>query len=148
MVVLGHNIPSRVPVELSALARRQGVYVIGTSGTGKTTLLKQIVYQDMADPARPAVIVLDPHGDLTNELLELVPENRKDDVILFAPGDPDFINHPLGLNLLDCDRTMPLERRLIAATVVDTLRKLFALSWGPRMEDLLRHSVLSLMDTL
>src|SRR5260221_2081125 len=113
MVVLGHNIPSGGPVELTALARCQGVYTVGTSGTGKTNLLKLIAYQDMTDPSRPAVIVLDPHGDFTNELLELVPENRKDDVILFAPGDPDFINHPLGLNLLACDRTSPLERRLV-----------------------------------
>src|SRR5258708_30859539 len=147
MVVLGHNIPSGVPVELTALARCQGVYTVGTSGKGKQNLLNLIAYQDMTDPSRPAVIVLDPHGDFTNELLELVPENRKDDVILFAPGDPDFINHPLGLNLLACDRTSPLERRLVVSSVVDTLHKLFADSWGPRMEDLLRHAVLSLMKT-
>src|SRR5260221_8312732 len=147
MVVLGHNIPSGVPVELTALARCQGVYTVGTSGTGKTNLLKLIAYQDMTDPSRPAVIVLDPHGDFTNELLELVPENRKDDVILFAPGDPDFINHPLGLNLLACDHTMPLERRLVVSTVLDILRKLFADFFGTSMEDLLRHSNLSLMDT-
>src|SRR5258706_15533341 len=118
MVVLGHTIPSGVPVELTALARRQGVYLIGTTGTGKTTLLKQIAYQDMTDPAHPAVIVLDPHGDFTNELLKLVPENRKDDVMLFAPGDPDFIDHPLGLNLLAWDRTMPLDRRAGIVTAV------------------------------
>src|SRR5258706_2390569 len=135
MVVLGHTIPSGVPVELTALARRQGVYVIGTSGTGKTTLLKQIAYQDMIDPARPAVIVLDPHGDFTNELLELVPENRKDDVMLFAPGDPDFIDHPLGLNLLAWDRTMPLERRLVVSTGVDNLRQRFLTSSRARMVD-------------
>src|SRR5258708_18803140 len=131
MVILGNNIESNAAVELTAQARRQGVYLIGTTGTGKTTLLKQIAYQDMTDPAHPAVIVLDPHGDFTNELLELVPENRKDDVMLFAPGDPDFIDHPLGLNLLAWDRTMPLERLIVLSTVVATLLLLLLTTSAP-----------------
>src|SRR5205807_1388542 len=69
------------------------------------------------------------------------------DVVLFAPGDRDQEEQPLGLNLLACDRGDPRQVRRVAATVVDTLRKLFSYSWGPRMEDLLRHSILTLMAT-
>lgn len=147
MLRLGTDATSNEPIFLTSQARRQGVYVIGTTGTGKTTLLQNIAYQDMCDPSHPALIVLDPHGDFTDDLLARVPDNRQDDVILFAPADDDQIEQPLGLNLLSCDRTNPLERRLVSSTVVDTLRKLFWYSWGPRMEDLLRHSVLTLMET-
>lgn len=143
MVVLGTDVASRRQVELSPQARRQGVYVIGTTGTGKTTLLKNIAYQDMH--AGEGLCVLDPHGDLIDELLELVPSGREQDVILFAPGDDEQINRPLGLNLLDCNRNDPREARRVTSTVIDTLRKLFWYSWGPRMEDLLRNSLWTLI---
>lgn len=147
MPILGADIQTNEQVELTEEARRQGVYIIGTTGTGKTTLLQNIAFQDMADSTKPALIVLDPHGDFVDELLERVPDNRRDGTILFAPGDRDQIAQPLGLNLLACDRSDPRARRLVASTVVDTLHKLFAYSWGPRMEDLLRHSILTLMET-
>lgn len=147
MPILGIDQDSGREVDLSPQARRQGVYVIGTTGTGKTTLLQNIAYQDMTDPARPGLCVLDPHGDFIDDLLVRVPKDRLDDLILFAPGDKDQIERPLGLNLLECDRTDPKQVYRVSSTVVDTLRKLFAYSWGPRMEDLLRHSILTLMET-
>ncbi len=147
MPILGIDEHTGERIELTSEARQQGVYLIGTTGTGKTTLLSNIVYQDMIDPARPGICVIDPHGDFVDGLLDIVPPNRKDDVILFAPGDPDQFARPLGLNLLECDRNDPRQRRRVISTVVDTLHKLFAYSWGPRMEDLLRHSVYSLMET-
>lgn len=145
MVVLGYEIGSKRGIDLSAAARRQGVYVIGTTGTGKTTLLKNIAYQDMV--AGEGLCVLDPHGDMIDELLELVPANREQDVILFAPGDDDQAEQPLGLNVFDCNRSDPRQVRRVTSTVIDTLRKLFFYSWGPRMEDLLRSSILTLMET-
>jgi hypothetical protein len=147
MAVLGRDIDSGQLVHLTASARRQGVYVIGTTGTGKTTLLQNIAYQDMADRDRPGLCVLDPHGDFIDELLLRVPPERVEDVVLFDPGADDQIEQPLGLNLLACDRTDPKQVYRVSSTVVDTLKKLFFYSWGPRMEDLLRHAVLSLLET-
>ncbi len=132
-------------IYLSNDARKQGTYIIGTTGTGKTTLLLNMICQDMnrrGPQGYEGLCVLDPHGDFTVDLLRRVPKHRRDDVILF---DPTNLECPFGLNLFDCDRSDPRERDLVVSTVIDTLHKLFADSWGPRMEDLLRHSILSLL---
>ena len=149
MLTLGRNIRYDEPefptshvrdVLLSPGARKQGTYVIGTTGTGKTTLLLNMVCQDMQ--AGEGLCVLDPHGDFTTDILDRVPYHRRDDVILFDPSD---IAHPFGLNLFDCNRDDPRERDLVTSTIIETLYKLFEYSWGPRMEDLLRHGILSLL---
>lgn len=146
MPVLGRDIQTGEKVVLTPEARRQGVYVIGTTGTGKTTLLQNIAYQDMIDPERPGLCVLDPHGDFIDKLLLRVPEKRRDDVILFAPGDREQRQKPLGLNILDCNRSDDDQVQRVVSTVMSTLYKLFSYSWGPRMEDLLRVSILTLME--
>ena len=86
--------------------------------------------------------VLDPHGDLIDEMLELVPDDRIDDVILFDPMDTEY---PFGLNLLSCDRDDPRQVRWVVSTVMGTLRRLFEYSWGPRLEHVLRHTLLTAM---
>lgn len=144
MVFLGKDIEKEGIVELTPEARRQGAYIIGTTGTGKTTLLKSIAYQDMQ--SGDGLCVLDPHGDMIDDLLAVVPQDREADVIVFAPGDEDQSARPLGLNLLACDRSDPRQMRRVTSTVIDTLRKLFFYSWGPRMEDLLRNAILTLME--
>lgn len=141
MLRLGHT-NKNTPVELTIDERRQGTYIIGTTGTGKSTLLKNIVYQDMSQDKKHGLCVLDPHGDLIDELLELVPEDRVNDVILFNPMEEE---HPFGLNLLACDRTNPHEIRWVVSTVMGTLRRLFEFSWGPRLEHVLRHTLLTAM---
>jgi len=152
MPVLGWDEETGKGVELTAKARRQGVYVIGTTGTGKTTLLQNIAYQDMIDPTRPGLCVLDPHGDFVDELLIRVPDgrqtgqaDRRDDVILFDPGSQEQQERPLGLNVLECDRSDGKQVQRVVSTVISTLYKLFAYSWGPRMEDLLRNALHTLM---
>lgn len=132
-------------VTLTDKAREQGMYVVGTTGTGKTTFLKSLIYQDMI--AGEGLCVIDPHGDMIDQLLTLVPKNRRRDVILFAPGDDDQRQQPLGVNVLACNRDDDKQVQRITSTVIDTLRKLFSYSWGPRMEDLLRNSILTLMET-
>jgi hypothetical protein len=132
-------------IELTNEARRQSVYIVGNTGVGKTTLLKSIAYQDIL--AGEGVCVIDPHGDLVDELLELIPADRKDDVLLFAPGDRDQRGKPIGLNLFDCDRSDEEQTQRVTSTVISTLYRLFSYSWGPRMEDLLRASTLTLMET-
>lgn len=131
---------------LSPAEREQSTYVIGTTGTGKTTLLRNLVVQDMYQRIQTGpfageyagVCVLDPHGDMTEELLGWVPEERIDDVVYLNPMDTDC---PFGLNLLDCDRTNEHEVRWVVSTVMETLHRLYWYSWGPRLEHVLRNSV-------
>lgn len=145
MLVLGENAnpdlhPDVKEVSLTHDARKQGTYVIGTTGTGKTTLLLNMVLQDIEQGE--GLCVLDPHGDFTRDILLRIPDHRRDDVILFDPND---FKRPFGLNLLDCNRKDPRERDRVVSTIIDTLYKMFSDSWGPRMEDLLRHAILSLL---
>lgn len=139
MPILG-NINSSEELSLANNARRQGVYVIGTTGTGKTTLLQNIAVEDMQ--SGEGLCVLDPHGDLIDELLARVPSNRIDDVILLDPVD---IDRPFGLNLLECDRDDPHQVRWVVSMVMGTLQRLFWYSWGPRLEHVLRHALLTTM---
>ena len=142
MLRLGLNAENSSPVGPTLDERRQGMYVIGTTGTGKSNLLRNIIYQDMHQDRQHGVCVLDPHGDLIDDLLGLVPKDRVDDVILFDPMDTDY---PFGLNLLECDRDNPHQVRWVVSTVMGTLQRLFAYSWGPRLEHVLRHTLLTAM---
>lgn len=142
MLRLGYAIGNNQPVDLSLDERRQGTYIIGTTGTGKSTLIKNIVYQDMYNDREHGLCVLDPHGDLIDELLGLVPKDRVKDVILFDPMD---IERPFGLNLLECDRNDPHQVRWVVSTVMGTLQRLFSYSWGVRLEHVLRHALLTAM---
>lgn len=141
MTILGFDVTTGEPVELGAEARARGVYMIGATGTGKTTLLQSIAYQDML--AGDGVCVLDPHGDMIDWLLERVPPERVDDVILFDPSD---VERPFGMNLLECeDREDPIQVRWVVSTFLVTLRRLFAWSWGPRLEHVLSNTLWTAM---
>ena len=140
MVLLGDDVQTREPVQLDEEGRRQGTYVVGVTGTGKSTLLINIALADMQ--AGDGVCVLDPHGDLTEDLLARIPTDRCDDVILFDPADIDY---PMGLNLFECQIDDPKQVDRVCSELIGTLHKLFWYSWGPRMEDLLRHSILTLI---
>lgn len=143
MTVLGTEVKCNQPVELSKEGRRQGTYVLGINGTGKSTLLLNIALSDIA--AGDGLCLLDPHGDLVEDVLLRLPPERLNDVILFDPGDIDF---PFGLNLFECpDRNDPKLVDRVCSEIVLTFKKLFPDFWGPRMEDLLRHTVLTLIAT-
>ena len=92
MLRLGFEVKNGESVELTLDERKQGTYIIGTTGTGKSTLLKNIIYQDMEKDRKHGLCVLDPHGDLIDELLLMVPEDRKKDVIFFNPMDMLIVN--------------------------------------------------------
>jgi hypothetical protein len=142
MLQLGLTAEDSKPVQLNLDERRQGTYIIGTTGTGKSTLLRNIIFQDMHQDRQHGLCVLDPHGDLIDDLLGLVPKDRIEDVILFDPMDTE---RPFGLNLLDCNRDNPHQVRWVVSTVMGTLQRLFAFSWGPRLEHVLRHTLLTAM---
>lgn len=143
MTVLGTEVKCNQAVELSSAGRRQGTYVLGINGTGKSTLLLNIALQDIA--AGDGLCLLDPHGDLVEDVLTRIPAERADDVILFDPAD---IERPFGLNLFECENPDdPKQVDRACSEIVLTFKKLFPDFWGPRMEDLIRHSVLTLIAT-
>jgi hypothetical protein len=140
---LGTDTRSKSPVALSSEGRRQGTYILGINGTGKSNLILDIALQDIA--AGDGLCLMDPHGDLIEAVLERVPPERVDDVILFDPSDIDW---PFGLNMFECsDTSNPRVVDRVCSEVVLTFKKLFVDFWGPRMEDLIRHMVLTLMAT-
>ncbi len=125
-----------VPAE----ARRKHMALFGGTGTGKSTLLLNMAASDL--DAGTGITVVDPHGGLCDDLFtNHIPRHRKNDVILF---DPKSRTHALALNVLDCPR--PEERGLVVSHVVSIFKTLWADSWGPRLEDILRNSLWVLIE--
>ena len=130
------------PIGMTLEQRQKHTYVIGKTGTGKTTLLKSAIYQDMVNDK--GVAVLDPHGDMFQELLGIIPKNRQKDVVIFDPSDRDF---PIGLNILDPGIEFSNDddkHEWITATVLSVFSKLTDEAlWGPRMEHILRSTTMT-----
>ena len=119
--------------------RRAHMYIIGKTGTGKSTLLETLIRQDIA--SGEGLALLDPHGDLVEKVLTHLPEHRKDDLIYFNVTD---YAQPLGLNPLD--NIAPLKRPLAASGLLEVFKKLWTDSWGPRLEHIMRNALLALLD--
>jgi hypothetical protein len=119
--------------------RLRHMYLIGKSGTGKSTLLETMISQDIANGF--GVGVLDPHGETIERVMERIPENRIEDVIYFDPSDTEF---PMGLNLLEMDD--PSQKNLMASGLVAAIKQHFDYSWGPRLEYLLNYAILTLLE--
>jgi len=115
------------------------MYAIGKTGTGKSTLLKNMIIDDIHKGR--GVAVVDPHGDLVADVIDHVPENRMQDVIYFSPADRDF---PVGFNLFE--NVDPEYKNIVASGIVGVFKKIFGESWGPRLEYILRNVVLGLLD--
>ncbi|MFN0126903.1 MAG: type IV secretory system conjugative DNA transfer family protein [Verrucomicrobiales bacterium] len=112
-------------------------YVIGKTGSGKTTLLRNLILQ-LAE-AGHGVGLIDPHGDLAEELIEQLSPKRAEHTTYFCPADAEF---PIGLNLLA--QADSVDRHLVASGVVGAFKNLWSESWGPRMEYILHNAVASL----
>ena len=119
--------------------RRAHMYLIGKTGTGKSTLLETMIRQDV--DSGQGLALLDPHGDLIEKVLARIPEHRKDDLIYFNVSDP---SQPLGFNPLES--VSPLKRPLAASGLLEVFKKIWADSWGPRLEHILRNALLALLD--
>lgn len=127
------------PFGLRRADRRQHLYAIGQTGAGKTSLLRNLLIQDIA--AGEGVGLIDPHGDLAHDLLDHIPPWRTDHVVYFNPADHE---HPFGLNLLQ--RVPPARRHLVASGVVGAFKSIWRDSWGPRLEFLLYACVAALLE--
>lgn len=119
--------------------RRRHIWTIGKTGTGKSTLIANMAIDDLKKGRGLAVI--DPHGDLCEILLDYVPKSRINDVIYFNPADKDF---PIVINPLEV--TNKEEAELVVSGIVSIFNKIFGFSWGPRLEYILRTSLLTLSD--
>ncbi len=119
--------------------RLRHMYVIGKSGTGKSTLFESMISQDIMNGH--GVGLLDPHGETIEKVLERIPDHRVDDVIYFDPSDTE---RPIGLNLLQIDDQS--QKNLLASGLVSAIKQHFDFSWGPRLEYLLNYSVLTLLE--
>src|SRR6202140_2922299 len=128
------------PISIVPDARRRHLAVFGGSGSGKSTLFRNMLAGDIA--AGHGVTVVDPHGQLVEEILENhIPRHRTNDVIYFNPKNQE---RAFALNMLDCPR--PDQRGLGVSNVIGIFKKLWADSWGPRMEDILRNGLYSLIE--
>lgn len=119
--------------------RLQHIYVIGKSGTGKSTLLENMAISDIR--RGNGLGVIDPHGDIARDLLNYIPETRKDDLIYFNAADKE---HPISFNPLHA--VHPKYHHLVASGLISTFKKIWADSWGPRLEYILRYCLLTLME--
>lgn len=133
------------PIFISEEDRMKHMYIIGRTGTGKTELLKTMIIQDMR--AGKGLCFLEPHGDGIEELLELVPPERAEDVILFDPSD---VERPMGFNLLAVKSTE--EMMQVASAIINLMYKLYDPHKtgiiGPRFEHSIRNAMLTVGEAI
>lgn len=116
------------------------MYLIGQTGTGKSTLLKNMAIQDLREGR--GVAVIDPHGELVEDILESVPRYRTNEVVYFNPAD---IENPIGLNILEARNEE--EKQLVASSLISVFKHQWKDFWGPRLEHVFHNAILALMDT-
>ena len=141
-VLLGENLfrNEQSLVHMQRGDRQRHLYVIGQTGAGKTNFMKSLIHQDIRNG--DGVCFIDPHGDTTEELLELIPKERLDDVIYFNPGD---IARPLGLNMLEYDEKYPDQKTFVVNELFSIFQKLYGAvpeSMGPMFEQYFRNATL------
>ena len=139
-ILLGENLHhgKTLPVRLPGDLRLRHLHVIGASGSGKSTLLIDLIAQDIEEGR--GVGVLDPHGDLVDEIAGRIPAERLQDAILFDPADSGY---PVAWNILEAHSE--LERTLLASDLVGIFRR-FSTSWGDQMTSVLGNAVLVLLE--
>ncbi len=130
------------PVYINEEDRRRHMYIVGRTGMGKTQLLLQMILQDIY--AGKGLCFIDPHGDAAEDLLQMIPPNRAEDVIYFDPSD---LERPFGLNMLEA--TTEQEKHFVTASIIGLMYKLFDPNQtgiiGPRFEHGVRNAMLTVM---
>jgi len=119
--------------------RRRHLYIVGKSGVGKSKLLELLVRQDVA--YGHGLCLMDPHGDVIEAVLEFVPENRIDDVVIIDPTD---MNHPVSFNPLE--NVDPFFKHQLTQGLIEVMEKQFGANWTPRLEHVFRFTCLALLD--
>jgi len=119
--------------------RRRHMYVVGKTGMGKTTILENMVLNDIY--AGHGVGLVDPHGDFAEKIINFIPSNRINDVIYFNPADIDF---PIGFNILETIKEE--HKHLVASGLMGVFKKIWPDVWSARMEYILNNTILALLD--
>lgn len=127
------------PFGIKAEDRFGHIYAIGKTGTGKSTLLQSMAIADLENGN--GLCVIDPHGDIAENILHYVPKHRIDDVLYFNPQDTDY---PIGFNPLQAIH--PEYHHLVASALITSFKKIWSDSWGPRLEYILRNALMSLLN--
>src|SRR5438445_11660198 len=140
-LLLGENVHrgKTMEVRLSADQRVRHTHIIGASGTGKSTLLFNMIRQDIENGE--GVALLDPHGDLVDKVLGIIPPNRIGDVVLVDPSDEQ---HSVGFNILSAHSD--LEKNLLASDLVSVFQRL-STSWGDQMGSVLNNAILAFLES-
>jgi len=129
-------------IGLTADERRRHVYILGATGTGKSTMLLSMIEQDIKN--NKGLSVIDPHGDLIEQILSVIPKERIPDVVYFNPDD---IGYPMGINLLELtpglnEEDAIREKEFIAESIISVFNKIYTDKYsGPRMEYILRNTI-------
>ncbi len=120
--------------------RRRHLYAVGKSGSGKSKMLQLLIKEDLE--SGKGVGVLDPHGDLVDDIMEFIPKDRIKDVIYFDPAD---INYPISFNPMEnVDEAYKMQ---VTIGFIEIFKKLFGSNWTDRLEHVLRYTVLALLDS-
>ncbi len=142
-VYFGQNIygGTTTKIGLNLEERRRHMYIIGATGTGKSTLLSSMIKQDIEH--NKGLAIIDPHGDLIDKILNLIPNNRINNVVYFNPDD---IANPIALNLLELTPGLSeddalREKEFIAESIISLFHKLYPSNYAPRMEYILRNTI-------
>lgn len=120
--------------------RRQHMYVVGKTGTGKTALLKNMALQDIH--AGRGIGIIDPHGEFVEEVIAQIPPERIKDVVYFNPVDSEY---PIGFNVLEVPDSK--YKHLVVSDLLGIFTKIWANVWSARMEYILQNCILALLDT-
>ncbi|MCK5460535.1 type IV secretory system conjugative DNA transfer family protein [Candidatus Gracilibacteria bacterium] len=130
----------KIPFGIKYSDRRRHLYTVGKSGSGKSKLLELLILNDIKNGK--GIGVLDPHGDLVDNVLKMIPKNRLKDVVIFDPSDLEF---PICFNPL---ADVPPELKIrVTIGFIEIFKKLFGANWTPRLEHVLRYTTLALLDT-
>jgi len=146
-IMLGTNVYRGVKKEIRIKRqdRRRHTYLVGKSGTGKSVTLNNMAIQDIQNGE--GVCVIDPNGDLIQDILDRIPPERAEDVIIFSPADTE---RPLGLNLLDYDPAYPEQKGFVINEMIGIFDKLYDLkaTGGPMFEQYMRNAMMLVMDDI
>jgi len=144
-IILGinHDRGVETKVFMTPEDRLRHFYTIGQTGTGKTTLLKNMIAQDIANGE--GVCFIDPHGSDVQDILSIIPKNRYEDVIYF---DPSYTERPMALNMLEYDKRYPEQKTFVVNEMLSIFNKLFDMkvAGGPMFEQYFRNAVLLVME--
>ncbi|MDP1813997.1 MAG: type IV secretion system DNA-binding domain-containing protein [Leadbetterella sp.] len=138
--VLGENshFGKSVKVTFAVEDRLKHTHIIGATGTGKSTLIANLIEQDIGQGY--GVVLFDPHGDLIDDVISNIPDNRIEDVVLIDPSDADF---SIGLNILQAHSE--IEKEVLSGDLVASFRK-FSTSWGDQMNTVFGNAILAILE--